>query len=182
MAKLVLMMGVSLDGLVTRTGHGALGWGVPPEDPEIQQRKLDWLADVSLHLMGRKTYEEMAQAWPNSDHRYAAPMNDIPKVVFSKTLEYGDWAETRIASGDLAQEITELKSQPGKDMIAWGGATFAQSLIREGLVDEYRLTIQPVFVGDGARIADAMPEPRLLELVEAQTYPTGRAFHIYRPA
>jgi dihydrofolate reductase len=148
MRKLVLQMGVSLDGLVARPGlHGGGGWGLPPEDPALKQRKLDWLRDTGLHLLGRNTYEEMAQAWPTSDDDYAAPMNDIPKVVFSKTLERADWAETRIASGDLTEEIAELKRQPGKDMIAWGGAIFAQSLIRLGLVDEYRLVLQPVALG-----------------------------------
>jgi dihydrofolate reductase len=183
MRKLVLQMGVSLDGLVARAGrHGAGGWGLPPEDPALKQRKLDWLRDTGLHLMGRKTYEEMAQAWPTSDDAYAAPMNDIPKVVFSTTLEHADWAETRIASGDLADEIAELKREPGKDMTAWGGATFAQSLIRLGLVDEYRLVLQPVVLGDGLPLVNGLAAPLRLELLDAQTYETGAALHIYRPA
>jgi len=83
MRKLVLQMGLSLDGLVARPGrHGAGGWGLPPEDPELKERKLEWLRDAGLHLMGRTTYEEMAEFWPRSEDAYAAPMNDIPKVVF----------------------------------------------------------------------------------------------------
>ena len=81
-------MGVSLDGLFARPGrHGAGGWGLPPEDPALRQRKLGWMHDVGLHLMGRSTYEEMAAFWPPSDDAYAAPMNEIPKVVFSRTLK-----------------------------------------------------------------------------------------------
>jgi dihydrofolate reductase len=183
MRKLVLQMGISLDGLVARPGrHGAGGWGLPPEDPALKQRKLDWLADTGLHLMGRKTYEEMADAWPTSDDPYAAPMNDIPKVVFSTTLQHADWAQTRIASGDLAEEIAELKRQPGKDMIAWGGATFAQSLTSRGLVDEYRLVLQPVALGDGLPLFNGLTAPLRLELINAQTYDSGAALHIYRPA
>jgi dihydrofolate reductase len=146
MRKLVLSMGVSLEGLVARPGrYGAGGWGLPPEDPALKERKLAWLRnDIGLHLMGRNTYEEMAGFWPTSDDPYAAPMNEIPKVVFSSTLERADWPDSRIARGELAEEIAQLKREPGKDMLAWGGATFAQSLSRLGLVDEYRLILQPV--------------------------------------
>jgi dihydrofolate reductase len=121
MRKLVLQMGLSLDGLVARPGrHGSVGWGLPPEDPALKERKLEWLRDTGLHLMGRNTYEEMAEFWPTSDDAYAAPMNDIPKVVFSGTLERAEWADSRIARGDLPDEIAKLKREPGKDMIAWG--------------------------------------------------------------
>jgi dihydrofolate reductase len=140
MSMLVLIMDVSLDGLVARPGQfGAGGWGVPPEDPALKARKLDWLREAGLHLMGRVTYEEMAGFWPGSDDEYAAPMNAIPKVVFSRTLTKADWPQSTIASGDLADEISALKHQPGQDLIAWGGAAFAQSLSRLRLVDEYRL-------------------------------------------
>jgi dihydrofolate reductase len=132
--------------------------------------------------MGRNTYEEMAEFWPTSDDAYAAPMNDIPKVVFSSTLEHAEWADTRIARGDLAEEIAQLKREPGKDMIAWGGAAFAQSLSRLGLVDEYRLILQPVALGDGFPLFKDLTEPLRFELIDAQTYSTGAALHVYRPA
>jgi dihydrofolate reductase len=182
MRKLVLSMGVSLDGLVARPGgHGSGGWGLPPDDPALKERKLGWMSDIGLHLMGRNTYEEMAAFWPVSDDAYAAPMNEIPKVVFSRTLDRAEWADSRIARGDLAKEIAELKGEPGKDMLAWGGATFAQSLSRLGLVDEYRLILQPVVLGDGMPLFKDLNEPLRLELVDAQIYPTGATLHIYRP-
>jgi len=183
MRKLVLSMGVSLDGLVTRPGRfGAGGWGLPSEDPALKERKLGWLRDVDLHLMGRNTYEEMAEFWPVSDDAYAAPMNEIPKVVFSSTLERADWPDSRIARGALAEEVAELKREPGKEMMAWGGAAFAQSLSRLGLVDEYRLVLQPVALGDGLPLFKDLAAPLRLELVDAQTYNTGSALHVYRPA
>jgi dihydrofolate reductase len=182
MRKLVLQMGLSLDGLVARPGRsGSINWGLPPEDPALKERKLEWLRDVGLHVMGRATYEEMAEFWPTSDDAYAAPMNDIPKVVFSRTLERAEWPDSRIARGDLAEEIAELKRQPGKDMIAWGGAAFAQSLTRLGLVDEYRLVLQPLALGDGLPLFKGLTAPLRLELVDAQTYSTGAALHVYRP-
>jgi dihydrofolate reductase len=176
-------MGVSLDGLVARPGrHGAGGWGLPAEDPALKERKLDWLRSAGLHLMGRVTYEEMAEFWPTSDDAYAAPMNDITKVVFSRTLERAEWADSRIAHGDLADEIAALKREPGKDMIAWGGAVFAQSLSRLGVVDEYRLVLRPVALGAGLPLFKGLTAPLRLELVDAQTYNTGEALHVYRPA
>jgi dihydrofolate reductase len=181
--KLILSMGLSLDGMVARPGRfGAAGWGTPPDDPALKERKLGWMNDIGLHLMGRNTYEEMAEFWPVSDDAYAAPMNEIPKVVFSRTLARADWAESRIARGDLSEEIAALKREPGKDMLAWGGAAFAQSLSRHGLVDEYRLILQPVPLGEGLPLFKDLTAPLRLELVEAQTYDTGAALHVLRPA
>jgi len=183
MRKLVLQMGVSLDGLVARPGGlGAGGWGLPPEDRALKARKLDWFRQTSLHLMGRVTYEEMAGFWPTSDDEYAAPMNDIPKVVFSKTLTRADWPRSAIVSGDLAEEVTALKRQPGTDMIAWGGAAFAQSLSRLRLVDEYRLVVQPVALGDGLPLFAGLAGPLGLDLIDATAYGDGSVLHIYRPA
>jgi dihydrofolate reductase len=182
MSRLVLMMGVSLDGMVARPGtYGAGGWGTPPEDPALKARKLGWLREAGLHLMGRVTYEEMAGFWPTSDDEYAAPMNDVPKVVFSRTLTAADWPRSRIASGDLAAEIAALKREPGKDMIAWGGAAFAQSLSRLRLVDEYRLVVQPVALGDGLPLFAGLTAPYVLDLIDAQAYGDGSVLHVYRP-
>jgi dihydrofolate reductase len=151
-------------------------------DSALKQRKLAWFRDIGLHLMGRATYEEMAEFWPVSDDAYAASMNAIPKVVFSQTLERADWPESRIAGGDLAAEIAALKREPGKDMIAWGGAAFAQSLNRLGLVDEYRLILQPVALGEGLPLFKDLKAPLRLELVDTATYSTGATLNIYRPA
>jgi dihydrofolate reductase len=145
-------------------------------------RKLDWIRAAGLHLMGRTTYEEMAGFWPFSDDEYAAPMNDIPKVVFSKTLTKADWAQSTIASGEAAEEIGALKREPGKDLIAWGGAAFAQSLTRLRLVDEYRLVVQPVALGDGLPLFAGLTAPFVLDLIEARAYGDGAVLHVYRPA
>jgi dihydrofolate reductase len=108
--------------------------------------------------MGRVTYEEMAAFWPTSSSEYARPMNEIPKVVFSKTLQHADWPETRIARDDLAEEIGRLKREPGNDLIAYGGAaTFDQALTRLGLVDEYGLMIQPAALGAGLHLFKDLP-------------------------
>lgn len=89
---------------------------------------LDSVWGAGAHLMGRVTYEEMSSVWPTPTSEFARPMNEIPKVVFSKTLKHADWAETRIAGGDLAEEIEQLKREPGNDLIAYNGATLPDGL------------------------------------------------------
>jgi dihydrofolate reductase len=131
--------------------------------------------------MGRITYEEMASTWPTSTSDYAKPMNEIPKVVFSKTLQQADWPETRIAGGDLRKEVERLKREPGNDLIAYGGARLDQALSRLGLVDEYRLMIQPAALGAGLPLFKDLSAPLHLELVEATTFSTGVSINVYRP-
>ena len=107
-ARIVLMMGISLDGFVAVPNGDGLspvmeGGDLPPEDPELTKAKLDWIWKAGAHLMGRNTYEEMASFWPTSKHEYAAPMNEIPNVVFSKSLERADWPESRIAAASRSR-------------------------------------------------------------------------------
>jgi dihydrofolate reductase len=179
MRRLILQTGVSIDGYVAAL-DGSHPWGEGGEDEGIKRWILDSVWAAGAHLMGRVTYEEMAAFWPTSTSEYAQPMNEIPKVVFSKTLKHADWPETRIAR-DLSEEIGRLKREPGKDLIAYGGATFDQSLSRLGLVDEYRLMIQPAALGAGLPLFKDLTAPLHLELVEATTYSNGLAIHVYRP-
>jgi dihydrofolate reductase len=123
----------------------------------------------------------MSAVWPNSTGVYADVMNEIPKVVFSRTLNRADWPETRIASGNLAEDIERLKREPGGLILAHGGATFVDALIRERLIDEYRLVIHPVVIGHGTGLFSALREPLRLDLIEARTFPSGTAIHMYRP-
>lgn len=106
--------------------------------------------------MGGVTYREMAAYWPASTSVYAAPMNNIPKVVFSRTLPSPDRPESRIARGDLADEIDTLR-EPGGDIMAHGGARFVQALSRQHLIDEYRLIIRPVALGSGLPCSKTSP-------------------------
>ena len=178
MCKVVLIMTMSIDGYVVGP-HGHAG-GLP-EPPELKRWKLDRIRRAGTHIMGRVTYEEMASFWPTSSDEYAAPMNEIPKVVFSTTLERAPWPESSIAAGDLAHEIAALRRQPGGEIIAWGGAGFAQALSRAGLVDEYVIVIQPVAFGGGLPMFRDLAAPLELDLVEARTFDTGTVLHIYRP-
>ena len=179
MRRVTLQMGMSLDGYVAsdREHPGAS----VPEDAALISWKVDRLAKAGAHLMGRATYQEMAAYWPRSTEPYAAPMNDIPKVVFSKTLSHASWPTTRIARGDVAAEIAALKEEPGPDVVAHGGASFAAALAAHGLIDEYCLAIQPVAIGRGRALFAELPAAQRLELIEARNFECGVVVHIYRP-
>jgi dihydrofolate reductase len=179
MRQVALQMGMSLDGyLASDRQHPG---GSVPEDAALIRWKADRLARAGAHLMGRATYQEMAAYWPRSAHPYAAPMNDIPKVVFSKTLGQASWPATRIARGDLEAEIAALRQEPGPDVIAHGGASFAAALAAHGLIDEYCLVIQPVAVGRGQALFAKLPAALRLELIEVSSFECGAVVHIYRP-
>lgn len=180
MRPVVLQMGLTLDGFT----HGAEGyedWDLPPEEDEVVAWKAASLQEAGTHIMGRVTYEEMAQAWPGETGVYADVMNKIPKVVFSKTLTSAEWPESRIARGDLAEDIGQLKREPGGVILAHGGATFVNALIGAGLIDEYRLVIHPVVIGRGTGLFGALRAPLRLDLASARTFPSGTAIHVYRP-
>jgi dihydrofolate reductase len=179
MRQVTLQMGMSLDGYVAsdRQHPGA----AVPEDDELVQWKLNRVTKAGAHLMGRTTYLEMAGYWPHSAHAYAAPMNDIPKVVFSRTLREGSWPVTRIARGDLAAEIAAIKDEPGPDVMVHGGASFAAALAAQGLIDEYCLVVQPVAIGGGQALFAKLPVAQRLELIEARSFECGVVVHLYRP-
>jgi len=181
MRKVILSMSMSLDGYVAsdRQHPGAL-----PEDDELLQWRLDWMSRASGgHLMGRTSYQQMAGFWPDSTHPYAAPMNDVPKMVFSKTLADSEatWPSTRVVRGDLATEIAAIKQETGPDVIAWGGATFAAALAADNLIDEYRLAVQPVAVGSGQPLFGRLSSAQHLTLEDAKSFACGVVVHVYTP-
>lgn len=179
MRDVVLLMGISIDGKVSGGPTEDIGGG-EPEHADVVARKIAWISRAGLHAMGRVTYEGMSSVWPTSTAEYAKPMNEIPKVVFSKTLTRADWATTTIAGGDLEAEVAKLKAEPGGDIIVYGGYTFAQALTRANLVDEYRLVTRPVALGSGEPMFKDLPVGRRLELTEVTPYPDGTVISIYR--
>ncbi len=108
-------------------------------------------------------------------------MNEIPKVVFSKTLKEATWTDSRVASGDLADEVARLKREPGKNLLVHGGARLVQSLVKHGLIDEYRLLIHPVVLGSGLRLFPEREQPLNLRLVNSTRFDKGAVANVYRP-
>ena len=177
MRPVVLQMGVTLDGYVAGQGD----WGLPPEHPDVQAWKVASLQRVGTHVMGRVTYQEMASYWPNAAGQYADFMNTLPKVVFSATLPEAAWPQSRIARGDLAEEIKALKDQPGGEIIAWGGAGFVQALSRAGLIDQYAIVVQPVVYGGGKPMFQDLPDALHLRLMSTTTFHSGAMLNLYEP-
>ena len=181
MRRVVLQMGVTLDGFVAGPG-GEGDWGLPAEHPDVRAWKIASLRQVGTHIMGRVTYEQMADYWPTADGDYAAFMNNLPKVVFSRTLPAAEWAGSRIARGDTEEEIAALKRESGGEIMAHGGATFVQALSRLGLIDEYRLVILPVALGNGLPLFKDLSKPLRVDLAEARSFPDGTVIHVYQRA
>jgi dihydrofolate reductase len=180
--NVVLQFWLSLDGYSCDEDTELYRLMEKVEDPEQEEYFVGRLRQAGTHIMGRVTYEEMAEFWPTSDHPIAAPMNEIPKVVFSATLPSATWRPARIARGDTAEELAALKQEPGGEILAQGGTQFARSLIRLGLVDEYRLWVLPAAVGQGVPLFTGLDRPLSLRLIKNTAFPSGILELCYVPA
>jgi dihydrofolate reductase len=205
MRRLILKMSISVDGFVAGP-NGEIDWMLRSRDEGGKRWVEDTLWQAGLHAMGRKTYFGWAGYWPASTDPLAAPMNAIPKVVFTRqksltlaaengttpgdasqtpgpgAVDPASWAAAEVMSGDLATGITRLKQQPGKDILAQGGAGFAQSLVASGLIDEYRLVVHPVALGNGRSLFAQLPKPLDLQLRATTLFRSGTAAQVYWPA
>ena len=176
MTSLILKMSVSLDGYVA-PADGSSGWEAAGRSPDGAEWVLDTLRHAGAHLVGAETYTRWAGFWPGAGGPFAAPMNEIPKVVFSNSLTSADWGETTISTGDLADAVSRLKQEhSGGYLLAQGGVRFARSLVETGLIDEYRLIVHPVVLGAGERLFTA---PLTIEPVSITAFSAGAAAHVF---
>jgi dihydrofolate reductase len=176
MSSLVLKMSVSLDGFVA-PADGSTDWEAAGRSPDGASWVLETVSNASAHLVGATTYARWAGSWPGASGPFAKPMNEIPKVVFSDSLESADWAETTIASGDLTEEVTRLKQeQTSECLLALGGVRFARSLVETGLIDEYRLVVHPVVLGAGEQLFTA---PLTIEPISTSAFSGGAVAHVF---
>jgi dihydrofolate reductase len=181
--KLIYSMGVSLDGFIAGPG-GEIDWSAP--DEELHRFHNQQTRELGAHLCGRRLYEVMTY-WETADEKPSAPDHELefariwkalPKVVFSKTLEKVA-GNARLVRDGAAEEVAKLKEQPGKDL-AVGGAGLASTLMKAGLIDEYRLFVSPVVLGGGTPYFPALDERINLELVEIQTFASPVVYVRYR--
>jgi len=183
MRRVVLQFWISLDGYSCDEGTELFRlMQEMPDDEQADEYFVSQLRRAGSHIMGRATYESMAEFWPKSDSPVAGAMNDIPKVVFSRTLRHASWPESRIASGDTAAEVARLKAEPGGEIVAHGGVRFVRSLIRLGLVDEFRLWVLPAAVGQGERLFTDLDHALTLRLVTCKAFPSGLLELVYSPS
>ena len=212
MRKLVLKMSISVDGFVAGS-NGEINWLLRTMD----QSGLKWIENTlwqaGVHIMGSRTFHDMAAYWPTSSDPLAAPMNEIPKIVFSKKTsiekenaelttqalkdatqldsEKGisksslsksafTWINVPVAN-DLVGDIAKLKQQEGNFILAHGGASFAQELVKHDLIDEYRLVIHPVVLGKGLPLFASAQHQLYLELVSSTAFAKGVIANVYTP-
>ena len=185
MRELILKMSMSLDGLVSdHEGRNAWMFG---DDQEAKAFVVETIAYASLHIMGSRSFRQMAAHWPAAPGPFAAPMNDIPKVVFSRSApapseaEDGSWAHPFVARGALADEIARLKAGDGRPVLAYGGVHFARALVASGLVDRLVLLVHPVALGDGLPLFSDLRTPLRLERLSTRAFPGGAVALVYRP-
>jgi dihydrofolate reductase len=179
--KVVLKMVMSLDGFVT-SPDGTHEWMFEwfgDDSGEWNRRALD---AAGVHAMGRRSYEIMAPHWAASEGPIATAMNEKPKAVFSRTLEKAEWGPAEIFGGDLGAAIAELKARNDEGtVLVHGGPTFAKSLTRLGLIDEYQLTTVPIAIGVGHSPFAELGEHLKLDVVDEERFNSGALAQILVP-
>jgi dihydrofolate reductase len=192
MRKLVVLMHVSLDGY-TAPADGSLEWTFRGMNEEISQAANALLSDVDVALYGRQTYQGMQGYWttvpgnPEStpdEIEHARWVEQISKIVFSTTLETADWNNSKLIKDHIAEEINALKQQPGQTLMIFGSPRLVHSLIHldPGLIDEYRLFLHPIVLGDGVPLFKDVKESMNLNLIDSKTFGNGVVHLRYQPA
>ena len=177
--KLKLQVQMSIDGCIAGP-NGEMDWMVGLLDDKLNKYVNEITESIDTILLGRKMTDVFISYWSDvinkpDDPWYALAkkMIEIPKVVFTKTLNKSKWINTDIATGDLTDEIIKLKSRDGKDMVVYGGASFDSSLIKLGLIDEFLLFINPVAIGNGMTIFKDLNETQKFNMVKSIAFDSG---------
>jgi dihydrofolate reductase len=192
--RLTLTTFVTIDGVMQspgapeedpRDGFDLGGWLPPHFDVETGQYMNEVFDEADAFLLGRRTYEAMASFWPSvtdPDNRVGVALNSLPKHVVTSTATGLAWAGAVPVTGDIGQAVAELKKAPGRELQIHGSGALARSLMRQGLIDAYRLVIFPVVLGRGQRLfADGTP-PGTMRLTDTRTTPRGVVMHAYEAA
>ncbi len=189
MGKIVVTEFVSLDGVIEAPGGGEdyrhAGWTFEIDrGEEGDQFKLDELVEAEAQLLGRITYEGFAAAWPTMEDGagFAEKMNGMPKYVVSSTLQEASWENSTILRGDLAGEVAKLHREIDGVILVAGSAQLVQGLLEHDLVDELRLMVFPVLLGEGKRLFGDVTAKKPLNLVDSKTVGAGIALLTYEPA
>ena len=186
MRRIIVQEMISVDGFFAGP-NGEIDWHVV--DDEFNEYAIATLDTADAHLYGRVTFEGMASYWPTpvaatDDPIVASKMNATPKYVFSKTLdlaEWGTWNNAHLLQGDMAEETERLKQQPGGNNFIFGSGSIVSALTRLGLVDEYRLFVNPVVLGSGRPLFTDFPQSFKLQLLNSRQFGSGNVLHTYAP-
>ena len=184
MARIVASENVSLDGVIQDPAgdegfrHG--GWvGLIKDNPELNQLALDEALGAEALLLGRRSYEWFAARWPSRSGELADRLNSLPKYVVSSTLRDPDWNNSTVLTGDASDEVSKLKQELNGEIVVPASFQLLRTLIEHDLVDELRLKVFPVVLGDGERLFGETSAKKPMRLVDAQTLGDGVAFLTY---
>jgi dihydrofolate reductase len=184
MGRIVVTEFMSLDGVVEDPGgsedyrYGAWAFEFSRGE-EGDKFKIDETMGSAAQLLGRTTYEGFAKAWPSRDGEFADRFNSMPKYVLSSTLQNPEWTNTTVLDGDLADEVDRLKAEIDGDIVVHGSISVVQALLDHGLVDELRLMVFPVVLGDGRRLWGSLSDKQRLALKSSQTVGDGLVILVY---
>ena len=184
MRKLIFFNMITVDGFFEGPNR-EIDWH--HVDDEFNEFAIQQLDSVDMLLFGRLTYELMSSYWPTDaalkdDPVVADRMNSKAKLVFSKTLDKVNWNNTRLVKENMSDEILRIKKQPGKDLIIFGSSDLSVALAQAGLIDEYRLIVNPVLLGSGKTILQGLPSSLELKLLKSRTLRNGNVLLYYQPA
>jgi dihydrofolate reductase len=186
MGEIVVTEFITVDGVAEdpggSEGHPHGGWAFETVRGKGAQFKLDEARGTDALLLGRRTYEGFAQAWPSQEGEFADRFNAIPKYVLSSTLQDPSWNNTTVLGVDLAKEVAELRRRHDGDVAVHGSIQLAQALFDQGLVDELRLMVFPVVLGSGKRLFAGDASFRPLQLAESRSVGDGVVVLTYRKA
>ena len=186
MRKLVVFNNVTLDGYFSGP-HGDISWA------HRSKQDAEWNAFVAENakgggvlVFGRITYELMASYWPTADALKNDPVvaeriNNLPKVVFSRTLDKAPWRNTKLVKSNLAEEIRKLKQEPGEHMAIMGSGSIVSQLAQSGLIDEYQLVVNPIVIGKGRTMFEGVPERLIVKLTKTRAFENGNVLLCYEP-
>jgi len=182
MRNVILSMMISLDGYFEAPGEGweKIDWH--RADDEWEDYSVELLGQIDTLLFGRRTYEGFVEFWPTQDSEVARLLNAIDKVVFSTTLSEAAWNGTRLVRDHVPEEVAKLKAQPGRDIAIFGSADLAATLTQHGLIDEYRIAVNPVVLGGGTALFREGAERLNLRLLDTKTFRSGIVELRYAPA
>ena len=183
MRKVFLFNMTTLDGFFEGPNQDISWHNV---DEEFNDFAIEQLNEISTLLFGRVTYQVMASYWPTEfaikgDPIVAGLMNSLSKIVFSKTLDEAGWNNTKLVKENIAEEVLKLKQQPGKDIAIFGSSDLAVTLAEQGLIDEYRIIVNPVFLGHGTSLLKGIHEKLNLRLLKSRTFKSGNVLLYYVP-
>jgi len=186
MRKLKIQVQMSIDGYIAGP-KGEMDWMIWDWDAELKKYVFNLTRPVDCIVMGRNLAEVFINTWqerlkdPNNQDNFARKMVDTQKIVFTKTLGRNPWKNTKLAKGDLTEEIIKLKKMKGRDIIAYGGVGFLTSLINTGLIDEFNVFINPIVLGDGMSIFRNPGNQMKMELVYSTSFECGITALCYLP-